>query len=44
MTALDLAGRALRGELPAGFQTPARAGGPDYVLQFPGVAREDVAG
>ncbi|HXU00258.1 MAG TPA: saccharopine dehydrogenase NADP-binding domain-containing protein [Polyangia bacterium] len=42
MTALDLAARALRGELPAGFQTPARACGPDYVLQFPGVAREDV--
>jgi len=44
MTALDLAARALRGELPAGYQTPARACGPDYVLQFPGVAREDVAG
>ena len=43
MTALDLAARALRGELPAGFQTPARACGPDYVLQFPGVTREDVA-
>jgi short subunit dehydrogenase-like uncharacterized protein len=43
MTALDLAARALRGELPAGFQTPARACGPDYVLQFPGVARQDVA-
>jgi short subunit dehydrogenase-like uncharacterized protein len=44
MTALDLASRALRGELPVGFQTPARAAGPDYVLQFPGVAREDVTG
>jgi short subunit dehydrogenase-like uncharacterized protein len=44
MTALDLAARALRGQLPAGFQTPARACGPDYVLQFPGVAREDVGG
>jgi short subunit dehydrogenase-like uncharacterized protein len=43
MTALDLAARALGGELPAGFQTPARACGSDYVLQFPGVAREDVA-
>lgn len=43
MTALDLATRALRGELAGGFQTPARACGPDYVLQFPGVAREDVA-
>jgi short subunit dehydrogenase-like uncharacterized protein len=44
MTALDLATRALRGEVAAGFQTPARACGPDYVLSFPGVAREDVAG
>ena len=43
MTALDLAARALRGELHAGFQTPARACGPDYVLQFPGITREDVA-
>jgi len=43
MTALDLATRALGGDLPAGYQTPARACGPDYVLQFPGVAREDVA-
>ncbi len=43
-TAVDLAARALRGELPAGFQTPARACGPDYVLQFAGVTREDVAG
>jgi len=44
MTALDLATRALRGEVAAGFQTPARACGPDYVLAFPGVAREDVPG
>jgi len=41
-TALDLALRAARGELPIGFQTPARACGADYILQFPGVAREDV--
>jgi short subunit dehydrogenase-like uncharacterized protein len=40
-TALDLAARALRGELPPGFQTPARACGPDYILGFPGVTRED---
>ena len=32
MTALDLAARALRGELSPGFHTPARACGPDYVL------------
>jgi short subunit dehydrogenase-like uncharacterized protein len=42
-TALALAERALRGELPSGFQTPARATGPDFILQFPGVSREDVA-
>jgi short subunit dehydrogenase-like uncharacterized protein len=42
MTALDLATRALRGELVAGFHTPSGACGPDYILQFPGVAREDV--
>jgi short subunit dehydrogenase-like uncharacterized protein len=36
-TALELAERALRGELPVGFQTPARACGRDFVLGFPGV-------
>jgi short subunit dehydrogenase-like uncharacterized protein len=36
-TALALAQRALRGELPLGFQTPARACGRGFVLQFPGV-------
>jgi short subunit dehydrogenase-like uncharacterized protein len=41
-TALDLGERAVRGELPVGFQTPARACGADYVLQFSGVRREDV--
>ena len=41
-TALDLAERAARGELPVGFQTPARACGADYILQFSGVVREDV--
>ena len=30
-------------ELPAGFQTPARAAGADFILQFPGVSRQDVA-
>jgi short subunit dehydrogenase-like uncharacterized protein len=36
-TALALAESALRGQLPVGFQTPARAGGRTFVLQFPGV-------
>lgn len=45
-TALALAERALRGELPVGFQTPARAAGRTFVLQFPGVrlrAADDAA-
>jgi short subunit dehydrogenase-like uncharacterized protein len=41
-TALDLGERAIRGELPIGFQTPAGARGADYILQFSGVVREDV--
>jgi len=36
-TALEIAERALRGELPVGFQTPARACGRQFVLGFPGV-------
>jgi short subunit dehydrogenase-like uncharacterized protein len=36
-TALALSERALRSELPVGFQTPARAAGRTFVLQFPGV-------
>lgn len=36
-TSLEIAERALRGELPVGFQTPARACGRDFVLRFPGV-------
>lgn len=36
-TALALATRALRGELPVGFQTPARACGRGFVLEFSGV-------
>jgi short subunit dehydrogenase-like uncharacterized protein len=43
LTAADLAGRALAGDVQPGFQTPARAYGADYVLKFPGVTREDVA-
>ena len=42
LTAADLAGRALAGDVYPGFQTPARAYGADYVLKFPGVTREDV--
>ena len=41
-TAVELAARALRGQLPPGFQTPARACGPDFILAFPGTERVDV--
>jgi short subunit dehydrogenase-like uncharacterized protein len=34
--------RVLRGDAPAGYQTPATAYGPDLVLEVPGVTREDV--
>ena len=42
LSAVALAQRALAGEAPAGFQTPARAYGRDLILEFPGVKREDV--
>ena len=41
MTALDLADRALTGNAPAGYQTPARAYGKDVILDFAGVTRQD---
>ena len=34
--------RVLRGEVEPGFQTPARAFGPDFSLQVPGTRREDL--
>jgi short subunit dehydrogenase-like uncharacterized protein len=43
MTAATIAQRALRGDLEIGFQTPARVYGADFILSFPGVAREDLA-
>ena len=36
LTAVDLAARALAGDVRPGYQTPARAYGADYVLGFPG--------
>ena len=41
-TSLDAATRAAAGELKPGFQTPSLAFGPDYVLGFEGVTREDL--
>jgi len=37
-----IAARVLRGDCEIGFQTPARVYGPDFVLSFDGVAREDL--
>jgi short subunit dehydrogenase-like uncharacterized protein len=42
-TAPDIARRVLGGDFEPGFQTPARVYGPDLVLSFPGVAREDLS-
>lgn len=39
--ALAVVERVLAGDAPAGFQTPARAYGPDFVLGLEGVRRED---
>lgn len=42
LAAVELAARALGGDAPPGWQTPASAYGPDLVLALPGVRREDV--
>jgi short subunit dehydrogenase-like uncharacterized protein len=39
--ALAVVGRILNGEAPHGFQTPALAYGPDFVLSLPGLTRTD---
>lgn len=41
-TALLVLGRVLAGDLRPGFQTPSTAYGPDFVLEAPGVEREDL--
>src|SRR6056297_1276898 len=41
-TALATAKRALDGDAPTGYQTPAGAYGPDLILDVEGVEREDV--
>lgn len=41
-TAVEAVRRVLGGDAPAGFQTPSRAYGPDWILEFDGVTREDV--
>ena len=42
LAALIIVGRVLAGQAPAGFQTPAKAFGTDFVLEIEGVVREDV--
>jgi len=41
-TALDAAKRVAAGDVGPGFQTPSLAFGPDYILSFDGVRREDL--
>ncbi len=43
LTAVAAVRRVLAGGVPAGFQTPAMAFGPDFILEFPLVQREDIA-
>jgi short subunit dehydrogenase-like uncharacterized protein len=42
LTALAVVDRVMADEAPPGFQTPARAYGPDLVMQVPGVERQDL--
>ncbi len=42
LSAVGVAERTLAGELKPGFQTPSRVYGPDFVLSFDGVSREDL--
>ena len=41
LTAVAIARKVLAGFTPAGFQTPSRAYGPDFILEFEGVVRSD---
>lgn len=41
LTALAAVEKILQGNILPGFQTPSRAFGPDFVLETPGVRRED---
>ena len=44
LTAVAAVEKALRGIVRAGFQTPSRAFGADFVMEIDGVTREDVDG
>jgi short subunit dehydrogenase-like uncharacterized protein len=43
-TAVEAAQRTLEGDVPSGFQTPAVAFGPDFILEFDEIEREDAGG
>jgi short subunit dehydrogenase-like uncharacterized protein len=42
VTGVAIAERALAGDVEPGYQTPGRVYGPDFVLRFAGVTREDL--
>jgi short subunit dehydrogenase-like uncharacterized protein len=42
LTALTIVERVLAGKAPAGFQTPSRAYGADFILEIEGIKREDI--
>lgn len=44
LTSVEAVRRVLAGDAPAGFQTPSRAYGADWILEFDGVERVDVDG
>jgi short subunit dehydrogenase-like uncharacterized protein len=43
VTGVAIAERVLAGDVEPGYQTPGRVYGPDFVLRFDGVTREDLA-
>ena len=42
LTALAIAKRVASGEFKPGFQTPSSAFGADFILEFPGVTRDEL--
>ena len=43
LTTVEIMKRILNGEYKTGFQTPSLAYGSDFIMQFKGVEREDMA-
>ena len=42
LTSVEIMKRILNNDLKAGFQTPSKVYGADFILQFAGVTREDL--